>query len=159
MSGGRGAGAPPGPARPPGAEKRRWARREYSSGRLPPAARLKPGPQVVIVNLSRSGALVEGQARPRAGSACELEYTGPLGLVRTPARVARCFVARVEPAAVRYRTALAFDALVPAPADPDLLAGYQLPARRTDDGAGGVVGARARRHDERPGWPGPSSHR
>lgn len=158
MSARRGAGSPL-PLRPSGPEKRRWARREYSGGRLPPAARLKPGPQVVLVNLSRSGALVEGQARPRAGSTCELEYTGPLGLVRTPARVARCFVARVEPAAVRYRTALAFDSLVPAPADPDLLAGYQVPARGIDGGSGGVVAARGRRLDERPGQPAPSSHR
>jgi hypothetical protein len=125
--------------------QRRWRRQDYAGGHLPPLARLRPGPPVVVVNLSRSGALVEGLLRPRAGTRCELELSGADGLMRVGARVVRCFVARVEPAEVRYRAALMFETLIVTPIAPDLLAGYQLPSRWTTRTPGGVDGAREAR--------------
>ncbi len=121
---------------------RRWRRQVYAGGHLPPAARLRPGPPVVIVNLSRSGALVEGNLRPRAGTRCELELAATEGAVRVGARVVRCFVARVEPTEVRYRAALMFETLVPTPIAPDLLTGYQLPTRPAARPREGVVAPR-----------------
>ena len=114
-------------------------RQDYVGGQLPPSARLRPGPPIVIVNLSRGGALVEGRLRPRPGTRCELELSALEGLVRVTVRVVRCFVARVDPAEVRYRAALMFETLVAAPAAPDLLAGYQVPTRLPAHPRGGVV--------------------
>ncbi len=113
-------------------------------GHLPPAARLRPGPSVVVVNLSRSGALVEGHLRPRTGSTCTFEYASCEGTVAIVARVLRCFVSRLEAASVRYRAALVFEALVPAPVESDVLAGYQLPTVLPSAAGGGVVAARGR---------------
>ena len=97
---------------------------------------------MVVVNLSRSGVLVEGRLRPRPGTRCELEFALPDAQVRVGARVVRCFVARVDPAEVRYRAALMFETLVPAPHTPDLLAGYQVPTRPLVRPRDGVVAAR-----------------
>ncbi len=122
--------------------QRRWVRQDYAGGRLPPTARLRPGPPIVVVNLCRGGALVEGRLRPRTGTRCELEFRDDEGVVRVTARVLRCFVARVDPAEVRYRAALMFETLVSPPAAPDLLAGYQVPTRLSTQPRGGVVAAR-----------------
>jgi len=123
--------------------RRRWRRQDYAGGHLPPSARLRPGPPVVIVNFSRGGVLVEGRLRPRTGMRCELEFVGSDGMVRVSARVVRCFVARVEPAEVRYRAALMFETLIPTPRAPDLLAGYQLPTEPVVRPRDGVVTARS----------------
>ena len=137
-------------------DRRRWGRREYAGGHLPPAARLRPGPPVVVVNLSRNGALVEGHLRPRAGSTCAFEFSSPHGTVSTGARVVRCFVSRLEAASVRYRAALVFETLVPAPADSDALAGYPLPTALSSPCRDGVVITRERRDARRP-WPSRSA--
>ena len=88
---------------------------------------------MTLVNLSSGGALVEGALRPRWGTRCDFEWTLGDGVVSVAARVIRCFVARVEPSVVRYRTALRFDAPVAQPAEPDLLAEYQVPSGFRDD--------------------------
>jgi hypothetical protein len=124
-----------------GAERRRWPRQTYAGGWLPPSARVRPGAPVIVVNLSRGGALVESSLRLRWGTRCAFEWMSAQGVVSVPARVARCFVGRLEPAVVRYRTALTFEALVAPPAEQDLLAEYQLPAKGPAHSGGGVVTA------------------
>ena len=128
-----------------GEERRRWPRQTYAGGRLPPSARVRHGAVVTLVNLSRGGALVEGGLRLRWGSRCEFEWTAGDGVVGVAARVARCFVARLDASAVRYRTALSFEVPVAQPAEQDLLAEYQVPGGIATIAGGGVVTAR---------WPG-----
>lgn len=126
-----------------GDERRRWPRQTYANGRLPPAARIRPGDVVTLVNLSSGGALVESTLRLRWGTRCDLEWTVGESVVCVAARVARCFVARLGASVVRYRTALRFDVPVTKPAEQDLLAEYQVPAGFAKISADGVVTARA----------------
>jgi hypothetical protein len=123
-------------------ERRRGPRQTYADGRLPPSARVRPGDIVTLVNLSSSGALVESGLRFRWGTRCDFEWTIGDGVISVAARVIRCFVARLEASAVRYRTALRFDALVVQPAEQDLLAEYQVPGGFARISADGVVTAR-----------------
>lgn len=125
-----------------GDERRRWPRFAYAGGRLPPAARIRPGDVVIVVNLSRCGALVESGLRLRWGTRCDFEWTAGDSVVSVAARVTRCFVARVDASAVRYRTALRFDLPIAPPAEQDLLAEYHVPACGPAGTLEGVVGAR-----------------
>ena len=93
-------------------DRRSASRVAFRNGHLPPAARVRPGCDVIVVDLSTTGALVEGQWRFRPGSRCELALNFASGDVMVRARVARCFVARLgRLTPVRYRAALAFEAL------------------------------------------------
>ena len=67
---------------------------------------------MTLVNVSCGGALVESGLRLRWGARCDLEWAVGEGVVSVAARVVRCFVARLEASAVRYRTALRFDVRV-----------------------------------------------
>jgi PilZ domain len=132
-------------------ERRRWPRRTYAGGRLPPSARIRPGDIVTLVDLSSGGALVESGLRLRWGTRCDFEWTIGDGVISVAARVIRCFVARLEASAVRYRTALRFEAPVAQPPEQDLLAEYQVPGGFARISADGVVTARLA------GLPRPSS--
>jgi hypothetical protein len=125
------------------AERRASPRRAYLGGFLPPAARIRPGAPVTVVNLSARGTLVEGSLRLRPGGRCDFQFTTGSGDVVAAARVVRCFVARLEASAVRYRMALAFEQPVPLPAEQELLAGYQLPTSRSPAPRVGVTGSRS----------------
>ena len=118
------------------ADRRAAVRTRFSSGVLPPAARFHPGREVIVVDLSRHGALVEGVWRLRPGARIELQ----IGLGTDPAlirgRVERCYVASLGPGEVRYRTALRFDAPIGFSPPDDLLDGYSVPGRPTH-GRGG----------------------
>ena len=115
---------------PPAAERRGAARRTYARGHLPPAARIRPGTPVIVVNLSESGALVEAGLRCKPGARCELVMADGEGESVVRARVLRCFVARLTAATVRYRTALAFERPVPLPVSAPLETGYEVPIER-----------------------------
>ncbi len=133
------------------AERRRASRLAFRDGHLPPKARVRPGCEVVVVDLSSSGALVEAPWRFKPGSRCEvsLNLAGADTIVR--AAVVRCFVARLERLApVRYRAALNFECSVKVPERVDVLNGYQLPVDETPRAGSGVVGTPT---DGRPGRP------
>lgn len=122
------------------ADRRARGRTVFTGGYLPPAARIRPGREVVIVDLSRDGALVEGPWRFRPLSRCDvhLQVTGQD--VHLRARIVRCFVARIErQEPVRYRTALAFDRAVDLPERWDALDGYSIPADFSESSFSGVV--------------------
>jgi hypothetical protein len=125
------------------AERRASTRRAYVGGRLPPAARIRPGATVTVVNLCARGTLVEGSLRLRPGSRCEFQFTTAAGDVTVVARVTRCFVARLEASSVRYRAALVFEQAIPLPPEQELLAGYQLPASVPQRAGVGVTASRA----------------
>jgi hypothetical protein len=125
-----------------GAERRASPRRAFAGGRLPPAARIRPGAPVTVVDMGARGTLVEGSLRLRPGSRCEFQFTTAAGDVTVVARVTRCFVARLEASSVRYRAALVFEQAVPLPPEQELLAGYQLPACVPQRAGTGVTASR-----------------
>jgi hypothetical protein len=122
------------------AERRESGRTLFAGGYLPPAARIRPGRSVVIVDLSSSGALVEGPWRFRPLSRCDVHLQLSGREVQLRARIVRCFVARIErQEPVRYRTALAFDQVVDLPQRWDALDGYWVPADPSESGLRGVA--------------------
>lgn len=69
-------------------------------------ARLRPGQDVTLVNISVGGALVESAARMSPGSRAELQLFGTLRS-QVRGRVAHCRVLHVDP--LRYQGGIAFD--------------------------------------------------
>ena len=131
-----------------GGERRRATRVIFRDGHLPPAARVRPGSEVIVVDLSSTGALLEGHSRLRPGGRCELTLALASGDITVRARVARCFVARLErAAAVRYRTAVAFESLIDLSPRWQLVTGYQMLATEAATASGGVADT----HASRPG--------
>jgi len=108
---------------------RRAARRvAFRNGILPPRARLRPGGDVVLVNLSNSGALVEGTFRFRPDARCELSVTEGARESTLRALVVRSFVARLDRAGpVRYRAAVRFDRNVEWRSSVTTRDGYGIP--------------------------------
>jgi hypothetical protein len=122
------------------ADRRARGRMVFTGGYLPPAARIRPGREVVIVDLSCDGALVEGPWRFRPLSRCDVHLHVTGQDVHLRARIVRCFVARIErQEPVRYRTALAFDRAVDLPERWDALDGYSIPADLSESSFCGVV--------------------
>ena len=127
-------------------ERRRATRVVFRDGHLPPAARVRPGSEVIVVDLSSTGALLEGQGRLRPGGRCELTLALASGDITVRARVARCFVARLErAAAVRYRTAVAFESLIDLSPRWQPVAGYQTLTPDVTAAPSGVVDTHASR--------------
>src|SRR5262245_58870149 len=125
-------------------ERRRATRVVFRDGHLPPAARVRPGAEVIVVDLSSTGALLEGHGRLRPGGRCELTLALASGDVTVRGRVARCFVARLERSApVRYRTAVAFETLIDLSPRWQPVTGYQPPITEPRTPPGGVADTRA----------------
>lgn len=88
--------------------ERRLDRRVAGGGpRFGAGAVLRPGQAVVVVNISRRGALVESGARLRPGARTELQLHGGAVRARVTGRIERCQVVRLEP--VTYRGVIVFD--------------------------------------------------
>jgi hypothetical protein len=121
------------------AERRSAGRCAYADGHLPPAARIRPGTPVIVVNLSERGVLVEAGLRCKPGARCEVAIALDEGETVVRARVVRCFVARLTAATVRYRTALAFERPVAPPSSPLMATGYEVPVARAAATTTGVV--------------------
>jgi hypothetical protein len=119
------------------AEDRRTARRSTPDSQgFGTEARLGPGSDVRIVNLSATGALVEGRGRLRPGASMELCLSA--SGVRRPARCAvlRCQVSSLDPATgVRYRAALRFIPRIDLARPVGSAAEYSLPGIRTGGAA------------------------
>lgn len=111
-----------------GADRRAAPRVHYTGGLLPPTCRVRPGRDVIVVNLARGGTLVESRFRFRPGSMVDvlLHQGGIAHALR--ARITRCLVATLDdPAGVRYRTGLRFETPIAVEAPRMLLDGYVLP--------------------------------
>jgi hypothetical protein len=103
-------------------ERRRCSRSLYARGVLPPLARIRPGRDVIIVNLSESGALVEGCWRLRPGARVELVVRVVDQDRVIAGHIMRCYVhalPRQQP--VRYRTAIRFELVVRGLPQPDVV--------------------------------------
>ena len=72
----------------------------------PRDARLRPGQDVVLLNVSRGGALVESGNRMTPGVRTELQLLGALRRI-IRGRIERCHVSALEP--LRYRGAIVFE--------------------------------------------------
>jgi hypothetical protein len=73
---------------------------------------------LAVVNVSTTGALVEGITRLLPGTHVEVHITAAQGRVLVRARVLRCAVWKVTPDVVVYRGALAFATDVDLPPIP-----------------------------------------
>jgi hypothetical protein len=112
-----------------GSERRRAVRREPQSDEPLSRVRLRTGRELTVVNISPSGALVEGLTRLLPNTHTDLHIVTRHGRVLVRARVVRALVWQLERDKVCYRTALAFDTAVDTAVDPAQSEsnGYSLP--------------------------------
>jgi hypothetical protein len=104
-------------------EKRRAPRRIPQAEEPLTQMRLRTGRELQVVDVADAGALVEGEARLLPGTHVDVHVTTREGRVLVRSRVIRAYVCDVQPACVRYRGALAFDAAVNTTAP-----GYLVPS-------------------------------
>jgi hypothetical protein len=95
-------------------ERRSAARRVPKPGEPLARMRVRTGPQLEVVDVSTSGAQVEGTARLLPGTHADVHVTTREGRSLVRSRVVRALVWEVRPDGIRYRTGLAFDRPVPA---------------------------------------------
>jgi CheY-like chemotaxis protein len=88
--------------------------------------KLSWGQHLRVLNISRSGVLIESGVRLFTGSATTFHIQGPEPMLAVPARIVRCRVSEVDSLGVKYETAAAFDrpidaltAAEPKPSDID----------------------------------------
>ena len=86
--------------------------------------RLRTGRELAVVDISPSGALVEGATRLLPGTHVDVHVVTRHGRALVRTRVVRSSVWQLQADAVSYRTALAFDAAVDTEVEVD---GYPLP--------------------------------
>jgi hypothetical protein len=77
------------------------------------AARVRPGRQVSVIDLSASGALVETSHRLLPGTTVELQVDATDRSATMRGRVMRCAVSQVRSSLVCYRGAIAFERHLP----------------------------------------------
>ena len=91
-------------------DRRRHARGLPDELAVEVPARLRSGPDVAVVNLSKGGVLLETVSRVRPGSRVEVVLPVTAGLVTAAGQVVRAWVAAIDrEEGVRYRVAVAFD--------------------------------------------------
>ena len=73
------------------------------------SAKLPWGTEVTLVDVSKTGVLVETTSRITLGSTLDLQFVGQNTNVSVPARILRSDVAQVDALGVRYRVAAAFN--------------------------------------------------
>jgi len=93
-------------------------------------ARVRPGREVLIVNVSSGGVLVETPHRLLPGSLIELHLRTADRRVSIRGRVLRCSVARLRATDVWYRGAIGFDLELPWFSEQPN-SGYEVPAAET----------------------------
>jgi PilZ domain len=84
--------------------------------------RLSPGDVVQLVNISRSGILVEGRTRFVPGTRITVLFDGGFSPAQMKAKVVRCQVSSIDRGALRYQSGIQFDtrlaATFPEPSSP-----------------------------------------
>lgn len=104
-------------------------------------ARLRPGSDVQLIDVSIGGALVETTHRLRPGAPIELQLVTQSEQTPMRGRVLRCAVARLRPSSIFYRGAIGFDRclpwlLKPAGGEVSLDPGGELRPRYADRASG-----------------------
>ena len=91
-------------------------------------ARIRVGHRLEVIDVSSSGALVEGPCALRPGSRIEVQLDTEIRGSMVTARVVRCAVSAIDPdAGVRYRSALAFAEACDWVREATTQGGYQEP--------------------------------
>ena len=103
-------------------ERRRATRRAPASDEPISRVRFRAGSQAAVIDVSDSGALVEGAARLLPGTHVDVHIFTAEGRSLVRSRVVRAHVSHVEAELIRYRGALAFDRAIDS-----ALAGYSVP--------------------------------
>ena len=92
------------------------------------AARVRPGRPAAVVDLSPAGAAIEVPFRLLPGASVDLQIDSAGCRTDVKGRVVRCSVVRVEPDAVSYLAAIAFERAC-APFSGPRGHGYDIPAK------------------------------
>jgi hypothetical protein len=108
---------------PPDIDRRLAPRRRPQSKDTLSRVRLRTGREMVVVDISSAGALVEGITRLLPGTHADVHIVTRHGRVLVRARVVRAMVCHLEADVIRYRAALAFDTPIDTEMD-----GYAVPA-------------------------------
>lgn len=90
-------------------ERRGAPRTSPSTGSRLSMARIRPGREARVLDVSRLGVLVEGVMRLAPGSLVEIQIEVSAELCQARGRVQRCYVSALNPGPPKYRAALAFD--------------------------------------------------
>lgn len=106
-------------------ERRRARRRRHNEHGII-AARVRPGIDVALIDVSADGALIETSRRLLPGTAVELQLETRQARAAVRGRVVRCSVSRLRASSVSYRGAVSFDRTLPWLADEEP-AGYGIP--------------------------------
>ena len=109
-----------------GRERRIFAR--LPADQLPVTAAFAPGPDVRLVDLSRSGARFECERRLLPGSSVALRLITPDGAVVVRGRVVRSRIAKIGQSGLVYKVAAAFNETLTALAEDTAQAAAATPA-------------------------------
>ncbi len=90
-------------------ERRRAARRVPVAGEPLTGVRLRTGRELIVIDVSNTGMLVESCARLLPGTHLDVHVTTADGRVLIRSRVVRAHVSALHAEAIQYRGALAFD--------------------------------------------------
>jgi len=90
-------------------ERRRATRRTLAADEPLAHAKLRTGGQLVVLDASSWGVLIETTARLLPGRHVDVHIVTSSGRTLVRGRVARAFVYRLQPDAICYRAGLAFD--------------------------------------------------
>jgi hypothetical protein len=71
--------------------------------------RLSPGEQVQLVNISRTGVLVEGRTRFVPGTRVTVVFEGGFAPAQIKGRIVRCQVSSIHDGSLRYQSGIQFD--------------------------------------------------
>lgn len=82
------------------------------------SVRLSPGEAVQLVNISRTGVLVEGRTRFVPGTRVTVVFDGGFSPAQVKGRIVRCQVSSIHDGSLRYQSGIQFDKKLDAhPAD------------------------------------------
>lgn len=90
-------------------DHRRCPRRIPLSSESLARVRLRTGRELLVVNVSSTGLLVEGRVRLLPGSSVDLHVVSGTGRELVRSQVVRSYVSQLFADSVRYRAALAFE--------------------------------------------------
>jgi PilZ domain-containing protein len=114
-----------------GYSDRRAARRQHSIAEHGiVSARVRPGIEASVVNVSAGGALIETSQRLLPGTSIEICFDQEKRLPAVRGRVLRCAVTHLRPDQICYRGAILFDHRLSWLTDP-CVGGYSVPAAET----------------------------
>jgi len=124
----------------PPSERRRNRRHARPEEHRIVSARIRPGYDVSVIDVSAGGALVESERRLMPGSAVELHIRSAQRSEIVRGHIVRCAVARLRANGVCYRGAIAFDHNLLWLVD-EAVTGYTVPGAETRLGFASWAGA------------------